>query len=104
MTLADAGFAFFLNVSDFAVGRHLAIPADYAAAAERGEAEKPNETHRVLRLNRRAIYVPRPTFAASRLRRGRRSWPLLHATTWQARFGLRSTHIGAGKRRVHAAD
>src|SRR5262247_2748829 len=99
MTLADAGFAFFLNVSNFTTGRHLAIPADYAAAAERGEAEKPNETHRVLRLNRRAIYVPRP---ASPLRgygvagtHGR----CFTATTWQARFGVRSTHIGAGKRR-----
>src|SRR5262245_53057097 len=77
MTLADAGFAFFLNVSDFPAGCHLAISADHAAAAERGEAEKPNETHRVLRLNRRAIYVPRPAFAASWLRRGRRACVLL---------------------------
>src|SRR5204862_5079317 len=98
MTRAAAGFALFLDVSDFPAGRHLTIPADHAAASERGEAEKPNETHRVLRLNRGAIYVPRHTaFAAAR----------------QARFAalrlcetgalvVRSTHIGTEIRGVHA--
>ena len=58
MTGADAGFAFFLDVSDFPAGRHLAIPADHAAASERGEAEKPNETHHALRSKSAAIRVP----------------------------------------------
>ena len=47
--VAAAGFALFLDVGDFAAGRHFAIAADHATAAESGEAEKSNETHDTLR-------------------------------------------------------
>ena len=49
VALAAADFAFFLDVRYFAARRHLAVPADDAAAGESGEAKKPNETHDALR-------------------------------------------------------
>src|SRR5215471_7747911 len=48
MSVASAGFALFLDVGHFAARRHLTVTADDAAAPERGETEKPNETHDVL--------------------------------------------------------
>src|SRR5262245_29616597 len=48
MTVTAAGFAFLLDIRDFAAGRELAVPADNAAAGESGEAKKPNETHKTL--------------------------------------------------------
>jgi hypothetical protein len=45
MAVRCAGPAFFFDVMDLAARRHFPIPADDTAAAERGEAEKPNETH-----------------------------------------------------------
>jgi len=38
MTVTAAGFAFLLDIRDFAAGRELAIPADDAATGESGEA------------------------------------------------------------------
>ena len=96
MTLTAAGFALFLDVSDFPAGRHLAIPADHAAASESGEAEKPNETHRVLRPDGEQ-YTYRdnsPVFAASPIRGYGVTGP----------FGVRSTHIGTEIRGVHAGS
>jgi hypothetical protein len=66
MAVAAAGFAFFFDVGDFAVGRHFAVAAYDATASESGEAEKPNETHDVLRkiaeqvVCRRAAAIVRP--------------------------------------------
>ena len=48
MAVTTAGFALFLDVTDFAAGRHFAIAADDAAAGQSGEAEKSNQTHGVL--------------------------------------------------------
>ena len=48
MPVAAAGFAFFLDVRDFAAGRHFTITADDAAAGQSGEAEKSNQTHGAL--------------------------------------------------------
>jgi hypothetical protein len=49
MTVTAAGFAFLLNVSDFATRRELTIASDDASAGESGEAKKPNETHKTLK-------------------------------------------------------
>ena len=49
MTVTAAGFAFLLDVSDFATRRELTIASDDAAARESGEAKKPNETHKTLK-------------------------------------------------------
>jgi hypothetical protein len=48
MTVASTVFALFLHVVDFAARGHFAVAADDTAAAEGGEAEKPNDTHTVL--------------------------------------------------------
>ena len=45
MAMAATGLTFLLYVRDFAAGGHFAIAAHDATAPERGEAEKPNETH-----------------------------------------------------------
>ena len=92
MTLTAAGFALFLDVSDFPAGRHLAIPADHAAASERSEAEKPNETHRILRLNREQYTYRDPPSPL-------RAYGVagFASTTWKARLSVRSTHIGTGR-------
>jgi hypothetical protein len=45
MSVTTAGFAFFLDVTDFAAGRHFAITAHDAAARESGEPEKSNQAH-----------------------------------------------------------
>jgi hypothetical protein len=45
MAMAAARIAFFFHVSDFATGSNFAIPADDTSAAQRGETQKPNETH-----------------------------------------------------------
>jgi len=50
MAMASTGMTFFLNVGNFAARGDLAIAPDDASAAEGGETEKPNETHRVLHL------------------------------------------------------
>src|SRR5919198_3030486 len=49
MPVASTGLALFLDVRDFPTGRHFAITANHATAGESGEAEKPNETHTILR-------------------------------------------------------
>ena len=51
--MTSAGMAFFFHVIDLTAGGYFAIPADDASAAKSGEAEKPNETHHVLRLKRK---------------------------------------------------
>ena len=48
MPVAAARLAFLLDIRNFAARGHFAVPADDAAAGERGEAEKPNETHDAL--------------------------------------------------------
>src|SRR5581483_4192989 len=50
VAVTAAGFPFFLDVCDLAARRHLAVAADHAAARERREAEKPNQTHHRLRF------------------------------------------------------
>jgi hypothetical protein len=50
MAMSAAGLSFFFNVGDFAAGGQLAIPANDAPTTESSKAEKPNETHHVLRL------------------------------------------------------
>jgi hypothetical protein len=47
MAVTAAGFALFLDVADFAAGRHLSIAADDAAARQGGEPEKSNKAHDV---------------------------------------------------------
>ena len=47
MPVTSAGFALFLDVTDFATGRHLSITADDAAARQSGEPEKLNKAHDV---------------------------------------------------------
>ena len=49
MPMASTGLAFFLDVRDFTTGGQFAVTANHAAAGESGEAEKPNETHTILR-------------------------------------------------------
>jgi hypothetical protein len=49
MTVTAAGFAFLLDVRDFATGRDLAIASNDAPAGESGEAKKSNETHKTLK-------------------------------------------------------
>jgi hypothetical protein len=49
MTVTAAGFAFLLDVSNFATRRELTIASDDASAGESGEAKKPNETHKTLK-------------------------------------------------------
>jgi hypothetical protein len=51
--MAIAGFAFFLDVREFAAGAHLAVPTDDAPASQGGEAKKSDETHRCIRLSGR---------------------------------------------------
>jgi hypothetical protein len=48
MPVTSAGFALLFNVRHFTTGRHFAVATNDAAAAECGEAEKPNETHEAL--------------------------------------------------------
>ena len=45
MAMAAARIAFFFHVCDFATSGNFAIPADDASAAQRGETQKPDETH-----------------------------------------------------------
>ena len=45
MARAATPFTFLFDVAYFAAGRHLAVPANDAAATESGESEKPYETH-----------------------------------------------------------
>ena len=47
MAVTSAGFALFLDVIDFAAGRHFAIAADDTAARQCGEPEKSNKAHDV---------------------------------------------------------
>jgi hypothetical protein len=54
MAVTAARLAFLFDVRDFTACRHLTIPPDDTSARERGEAEKPNETHGTL---------PKPTLA-----------------------------------------
>src|SRR6266508_4945441 len=49
MSVAPARLTFFLEVVDFATCCHFAIAADDATAGKSGEAEKPDETHNILR-------------------------------------------------------
>jgi hypothetical protein len=49
MTVTAAGFAFLLDVSNFAARRELTVASYDAAAGESGEAKKPNETHKTLK-------------------------------------------------------
>src|SRR5476651_138504 len=76
VTVAPAGISLFFDVRDLAAGRHFAIPADDASATKSGEAEKPNETHHILRS--------RPEQFACR-------WRSRHARDWRS---LSTTHIG----------
>ena len=48
MTMSAAGRTFFFDIVNFLAGRNLAVTADDASAAESGETEKPDETHRAL--------------------------------------------------------
>jgi hypothetical protein len=48
MTVTHAASSFFLDVTHFTAGCHLAVASNDAAAGECGEAEKSNETHAVL--------------------------------------------------------
>ena len=48
MTVAAARRTFFFDVVNFPAGGNFAVAANDASAAESGETEKPNETHRVL--------------------------------------------------------
>jgi hypothetical protein len=50
MAVTPAGFALFLDVSDFAAGRHFSIAADDAAARQSSEPEKSNKAHDVFNL------------------------------------------------------
>jgi hypothetical protein len=49
MSVTSAGFALLFDIRYFAARCHFTVPANDAAASERGETEKPNETHNVLR-------------------------------------------------------
>lgn len=49
MAMTTARLPLFFHIAYFPAARHFAVPADDAAAGEGGEAEKPNETHDVLR-------------------------------------------------------
>jgi len=51
VVVASARLALFFHVRDLATCRHLSITADNATARERREAEKPYETHGVLRIS-----------------------------------------------------
>lgn len=66
MTVTPAAFALLFHVGDLAAAGNLEVPADDAPAGQRGETEKPNDTHHVLRFPRRAIRMPRPSPAAAR--------------------------------------
>src|SRR6185295_15284434 len=48
MTVAAARRTFFFDVVNFPAGGNFAVAANDASAAESGETEKPNQTHRVL--------------------------------------------------------
>ena len=50
VVVASARLALFFHVRDLATCRQLSITADHATACERREAEKPYETHGVLRI------------------------------------------------------
>jgi hypothetical protein len=57
--MAAAALPFFFHVRDFPAGRELAIPADHAAARQRREPEKPNDTHDTrLQRRRSASFIP----------------------------------------------
>src|SRR5262249_62182748 len=58
MTVTAAGFAFLLDVSNFAARRELTIASDDAAAGESGEAKKPKENQKTLQTIE-IIYRPR---------------------------------------------
>jgi hypothetical protein len=67
MALAPA--AFLLHVVHIAVGRQLQIPADDAAARERGETEKSDKTaHYFLRDRVEQYLYPRPFLIAPKSR------------------------------------
>ena len=48
MAMSAARRTFFFDIVDFLAGGNLTVAADDASAAESGETEKSNETHRVL--------------------------------------------------------
>ena len=50
VAMVRAGLAFFFDISYFAARSHLAVASDNASASQGVEAEKPNETHTVLRV------------------------------------------------------
>jgi hypothetical protein len=45
MVVTAARSPFFFHVGNLSTGRHFAVFADHTPARERGETEKPNETH-----------------------------------------------------------
>ena len=57
--VTPAGFALFLDVTDFAAGRHFSIAADDAAARESGEPEKSNKAHDVFKPLADEVSKPR---------------------------------------------
>ena len=59
MAVTPAGFALFLDVTDFAAGRHFSIAADDAAARESGEPEKSNKAHDVFKPLADEVSKPR---------------------------------------------
>jgi hypothetical protein len=61
MVVTSARLAFLLDVRDFTACCHLTIPPDDTTTRERGEAEKPNETHGTLRKPTLANEVPLAT-------------------------------------------
>ena len=50
VTVTAASLALFLDVRDFTAGGHFAVPSHHAPASQRGEPQKPNETHRAPQL------------------------------------------------------
>ena len=59
MVVTGAGFAFLFDVMNLTARGDLTVPANDAAASERRETKKPNETHDILRLERQQV-VYRP--------------------------------------------
>ena len=45
VTLGRTVPSFFFDVGELAASCHFAVPSEDAAASERGETQKPNETH-----------------------------------------------------------
>jgi hypothetical protein len=67
MSVASTAFALFFYVRDFTTGGHLAVAAHDATAGERREAEKPNETHDVLRERQSKLRTAELVLGAVRL-------------------------------------